>query len=287
MMRSRPDAAIGVFDSGIGGLSVLRHIRKQLPQESLIYFADAGFAPYGDRSEQEITERTLVAAQYLQAQGVKAIVVACNTATAAAIAALRAHYPDLIIVGVEPGLKPAAALSLAGCAGVLATSATLASSKYQLLSDQIQQATHVRFIHQACPGLVNRIEHGELDSADTIALLSQYLQPILASTADVLVLGCTHYPFVEPAIRRLCEAAGRSHLRIIDTGDAIARQLQRLLTQDQLLNTGAPNHQIHCATTGKAAKLEFALTRLLHLSPEFFTIREIDGKSVAISAQAL
>ena len=282
-----PQAAIGVFDSGVGGLSVLRHIREQLPQEALIYFADAGFAPYGDKSEQEIMVRTRFAAEYLLAEGVKAIVVACNTATAAAIAMLRSHYPDLIIVGVEPGLKPAAALSQTRCAGVLATTTTLASAKYQQLSAQIGAATGVRFVHQACPGLVDRIERGELDHPDTLALLRSYLQPIWDSPADVLVLGCTHYPFVEPAIRRIAEIEHRSTIQVIDTGTAIAKQLQRLLAQQQLLHQHPATALIRCATTGESGKLDFALTRLLHLRPEHFTIREMGAKQVANSGQAL
>jgi len=270
-----PPAPIGIFDSGVGGLSVLRHIREQLPHEALCYFADSGYAPYGDKSEQEIMQRTLFAAQHLLAQGVKAIVVACNTATAAAIALLRAHYPELIIIGVEPGLKPAASLSASACVGVLATSSTLASAKYQLLCAQIQQSTQVQFIHQACPGLVNQIEQGELHSAATIALLKTCLQPILSSAADVLVLGCTHYPFVEDCIRSIAEQENKGGIQIIDTGLAIAQQLQRLLTQRQLLNTEITNQPIACTTSGTAAKLAFALTELLQLEPRQFTVREI------------
>jgi len=270
-----PQAPIGIFDSGIGGLSVLRHIREQLPNEALCYFADAGFAPYGDKAEREIMQRTLVAAQNLLEHGVKAIVVACNTATAAAIALLRSHYPQLIIVGVEPGLNPAAALSRTGCVGVLATSATLASAKYQLLSEQIQQATQVQFIQQACPGLADQIELGELDSAATIALLKTYLQPIFQTPADILVLGCTHYLFVENCIKNIAREENKASLQIIDTGLAIARQLNRLLTQQQLLNPNSGAVPLRCMTTGGAAKLELALTRLLHLKPEQFDIREI------------
>jgi len=270
-----PQAPIGIFDSGIGGLSVLRHIRAQLPHEALCYFADAGFAPYGDKAEQEIMQRTLIAAQNLLEHGVKAIVVACNTATAAAIAMLRSHYPELIIVGVEPGLKPAAALSQTGCVGVLATSSTLASTKYQLLSEQIQQASQVKFIQQACPGLANQIELGELDSAATVTLLKTYLRPIFQAPADVLVLGCTHYPFVENCIRSIAREENKESIQIIDTGLAIARQLARLLTQQQLLNPNSGSVPLRCTTTGAAAKLELALTRLLHLNPEQFEIREI------------
>ena len=275
MSSIAPQAPIGIFDSGIGGLSVLRHIREQLPHEALCYFADSGYAPYGDKSEQEIMQRTLVAAQQLLAQGVKAIVVACNTATAAAIVMLRSHYPDMIIIGVEPGLKPAASLSTTACVGILATSSTLASIKYQQLCEQIQQSTQVEFIHQACPGLVNQIEQGELCSEATIALLKTYLHPILNSPADVLVLGCTHYPFVENCIRTIAEQKHRGAIQIIDTGLAIAKQLQRLLTQRQLLNPDFDNQPIACITSGAPAKLEFALTELLKLEPGQFTVREI------------
>lgn len=270
-----PHSPIGIFDSGVGGLSVLRHIRTQLPDEALCYFADSGFAPYGDKTEQEIMQRTLIAAQNLLEQGVKAIVVACNTATAAAIALLRSHYPELIIVGVEPGLKPAAALSKTGWVGVLATSSTLASAKYQLLSEQIQQTTQVKFIQQACPGLVNQIELGELDSPATVALLKTYLQPIFQTPADVLVLGCTHYLFVENCIRSIARTENKESVQIIDTGLAIARQLARLLTQQQLLNQCPGSSPLSCITTGASAKLELALTQLLHLKPEQFNTREI------------
>jgi len=270
------NSPIGIFDSGVGGLSVLRHIRAELPHEALCYFADSGFAPYGDKSESEIMQRTLYAAQNLLSQGVKAIVVACNTATAAAIALLRSHYPELIIIGVEPGLKPAASLTQSACVGVIATTSTLASAKYQLLCNQIQQASEVRFIHQACPGLVNRIERGELDTPGTIQLLDSFLQPIFQSPADVLVLGCTHYPFVENCIRQVASDANRADIHIIDTGLAIAKQLQRLLTQRQLLNQGHDTAPISITTSGESAQIEFGLTKLLRLEADNFTIREID-----------
>ena len=275
MSQPDADAPIGIFDSGIGGLSVLRHIRQQLPNESLCYFADSGFAPYGDKSDPEIMQRTLIAAQKLLEHGVKAIVVACNTATAAAIALLRSHYPDLIIVGVEPGLKPGAALTKTGCVGVLATSSTLASARYQLLSTQIQQATQVNFIHQPCPGLANQIEQGELDSEATTALLKKYLEPLFKSQVDVLVLGCTHYPFVEDRIKSIARAENKGAVQIIDTGLAIARQLARMLTQQQLLNQNPQTAPLLCMTTGTPARLELALTQLLQLRPGQFIVREI------------
>ena len=269
---------VGIFDSGIGGLSVLRHIRQQLPGEALCYFADAGFAPYGDRSEQEIGQRTLVAAQHLLQQGVKAIVVACNTATAVAITVLRNHYPDLIIIGVEPGLKPAAGISKSGWIGVLATSATLASAKYQHLCAQIQQAGPIHFVHQACPGLADRIELGDLDGPLTMELLKIYLAPVLRSPADTLVLGCTHYPFVEQSIRRLLDEADRQPMQIIDTGLAIARQLTRLLQHQQLLNPQMHSAALRCSTTGSTALMEFAMRELLRLTAHDFIIQEIDCK---------
>lgn len=272
-MASLANAApIGIFDSGLGGLSVLRHIREQLPNESLCYFADSGFAPYGDRTEDEIAQRTLFAAQYLLQQGAKALVVACNTATAVAIKLLRAQYPDLILVGVEPGLKPAASLSKTGCIGVLATSRTLASAKYQRLCEQIQQSMNVRFINQACPGLVTQIEKGELESAATLALLSKYLQPIFATEADTLVLGCTHYPFVENAIKRLIAKESKRPIQLVDTGAAIAKQLKRLLEEHQVTNQQKTPSPIHCTTSGDTEKLQFALSQLLHLQPENYVI---------------
>ncbi len=269
-------APIGIFDSGIGGLSVLRHIRDKLPNESLCYFADSGFAPYGDKTEAEIMQRTLFAAQNLLEQGVKAIVVACNTATAAAIAMLRSHYPELIMVGVEPGLKPAAVITKSGCVGVIATTSTLASGKYQALFEQIRQATEVKFVHQACPGLVNQIERGELDTQQTIELLTTYLRPIWQSNADVLVLGCTHYPFVEASIRLIAQREKWANLQIIDTGTAIARQLERLLTQKQLLNPDLSQSLVACTTSGRATQLDFGFTRLLGMNSDQFSIREID-----------
>ncbi|WP_243405543.1 glutamate racemase [Solimicrobium silvestre] len=268
-------APIGIFDSGIGGLSVLRHICEQLPNESLCYFADSSFAPYGDKTEAEVIQRSLYVAQHLLQLGVKAIVVACNTATTAAIAALRANYPDLILVGVEPGLKPAASLSKTGHVGVLATSRTLASSKYQLLCEQIQQTTQVRFINQACPGLVDLIEQGELDSPAALELLNNYLQPIFQAQADTIVLGCTHYPFVETSIRQIANKTSPHPIQIIDTGLAIAKQLQRLLTQQQLLNQHKTAETLHCITNGAAEKLEFALSHLLKYQPEQYIIQEI------------
>ena len=260
-------APIGIFDSGIGGLSVLRHVRTLLPNEELLYFADSGFAPYGEKPESVIVERALGIAAFLLRFNIKAMVVACNTATAAAIAALRERYPDLQVVGVEPGLKPAAALTRSGVVGVLATAGTLGSDKFQKLQQQISNSTGVTFITQACNGLADQIEKGELQSRDTAALVQRYVAPLLTQKADTLVLGCTHYPFVEPLITRAAAAAdGPVHL--VDTGEPVARQLERLLGQHGLLRSDVPPQGgLHAYTTGSRTALSTAFRVLLDLNP--------------------
>lgn len=257
------DAPIGIFDSGIGGLSVLRHVRALLPHEELAYFADAGFAPYGDKPESVIVQRALAIAAFLLRFHVKALVVACNTATAAAIAALRERYPQLIVVGVEPGLKPAAALTQTGRVGVLATAGTLSSDKFLKLQQQVADATRVNFLLQPCHGLATQIEKGEIRSRDTARLVTRYVAPLVAQGADTLVLGCTHYPFVEPLVR---EAAGPG-IRIVDTGAAVARQLQRLLEQQGVLRASGTRGALSAYTSGSRSALAGAFRRLLTLDP--------------------
>jgi glutamate racemase len=257
---------IGIFDSGIGGLSVLRHIHAQLPHEHLLYFADSGFAPYGGRPESEVAERSLAIAAFLLQHGAKALVVACNTATAAAIAALRARYLELPLVGVEPGLKPAAALTATKTVGVLATARTLSSAKFELLREQISAATGVRFLPQPCIGLADQVEKGELQSAETAALLQRYVAPLLREGADTLVLGCTHYPFVQPLIEAIAQRECAAPVTIVDTGDAVARQLARLLAQHGLTRTEGEG-SLHAFTTDSASSLETAFSRLLKLHP--------------------
>jgi len=256
-------APIGIFDSGIGGLSVLRHVRALLPHEELAYFADSGFAPYGDKPESVIVQRALAIAAFLLKFRAKALVVACNTATAAAIAALRERYPELLVVGVEPGLKPAAALTRSGTVGVLATSGTLASDKFLKLQQQVAQATQVNFLLQPCQGLATQIEKGEIRSRDTAQLVSRYVAPLVAQGADTLVLGCTHYPFVEPLVR---EAAGAG-VTIVDTGEPVARQLERLLRQHGLLRQSAGAGALSAYTTGSRSSLANAFSKLLQLDP--------------------
>ena len=268
--NAHPDAPIGIFDSGVGGLSVLRHIRAQLPQEDLIYFADSGHAPYGDKTEQQVIDRSLAVASYLLQQGAKALVVACNTATIAAIKALRARYPDLPIVGVEPGLKPAAAISRNGKIGVLATERTLRGDKLLALREQVSNATGATFILQPCVGLVERIEQSAMGSDPldaTSAMLERYIAPLLAQGVDTLVLGCTHYPFVQDAIARTVRTHTAEPVTLVDTGEAVARQLTRLLDAASLRRTSNDAPQLQGYTTAKVEALAQAFAGLLDLHP--------------------
>lgn len=225
-------AAIGVFDSGIGGLSVAHAVRELLPNESLIYVADSGHAPYGEKTDDYIYQRMLYITRHLTAAGVKAIVVACNTATTAAIAKLRAQYP-LPIIGVEPGVKPAVLASKSGVVGVLATPRTLLTPAFATLAQRY--ANQATVILQPCPQLVPLIEALDCGGNKMQALLQSYIQPLLAQGADTLVLGCTHYNFVADLI---AEIAGPT-VTIVRTEIAVAKQLQQRLIQTQLLSSSA------------------------------------------------
>ncbi len=218
---------IGVFDSGIGGLSVLREIHQLLPHESLIYVGDSAHAPYGDRSASHVRKRSRLIAEFLLDQGVKAIVIACNTATAEAAELLRGTL-DVPIIGLEPAIKPAARLSKSGIIGVLATQRTISSSRLLGLTERYAKGKKV--LAQACPGLVEQVEACEFQSEETEQLLRHYIQPLLDQGADALILGCTHYPFLLPAIRKITG----SEIDILETGKPVAEQLQRILKQNQL-----------------------------------------------------
>ncbi|MBV6287518.1 glutamate racemase [Pseudomonas aegrilactucae] len=226
------EAPVGVFDSGVGGLSVLAEISHLLPNESLLYVADCGHIPYGEKSPEFIRQRCRKVADFFQQQGAKAMVLACNTATVAAVADLRERYPHWPLVGMEPAVKPAAAATRSGVVGVLATTGTLQSAKFAALLDRF--ASDVRVITQPCPGLVELIETGELDSPALRQLLRSYVEPLLAAGCDTLILGCTHYPFLKPLLAQMVSPA----VAIIDTGAAVARQLQRLLGERGLLASG-------------------------------------------------
>jgi glutamate racemase len=223
---------IGVFDSGVGGLSVLREIRRELPYEDLLYVADSGHAPYGDKPTQMIETRAVAITEFLASQHAKAIVVACNTATGAAVKTLRARF-SIPIIAMEPAVKPAAAHTKTGVIGVLATSGTIASDNFEKLYTRF--GADVKILMQACPGLVEQVEAGDLSGDKTRALIKQYVLPLLAQKADTIVLGCTHYPFLVPLIQ---EITGPT-VAIIDPAAAIARELRRRLASIKQLSPEA------------------------------------------------
>jgi glutamate racemase len=219
--------AIGVFDSGVGGLSVLQHIRQTLPHENLIYVADSGHVPYGGKSPAYIEARSLAITRFLISQGAEAIVIACNTATAAAAHTLRVKFNKMPILAMEPAVKPAVTVTQSHVVGVLATVGTLESARFAALLEKYG-GWRVKIVTQGCPGLVEQVERGELHSERTRELIVRYTAPLLQKGADTLILGCTHYPFLAPLIR---EVVGE-HIKLIDTGAAVARHLQNRLVAE-------------------------------------------------------
>lgn len=246
---------IGVFDSGVGGISVLRHIRALLPHEDLLYFADSRYAPYGNKSQEFIRERSFYLADFLIEKGAKALVVACNTATAAAINALRERY-SIPIIGMEPAVKPAAAATKTGVIGVLATVGTLKSAQFAALLENYGQG--VKVVTEGCPGLVECIERGELESPEARKLLEGYLKPLLNADADTIVLGCTHYPFVRPLI----EGIVGPKIALIDTGAAVARQLQKRLAESGLFTESKESGRVRFWSNGSSGDVEKVVLRL-------------------------
>ncbi len=218
---------IGIFDSGVGGLSVAQAIRARLPHAELLYAADTAHAPYGDRSEDFLCDRSERIARFLCDQGAQMIVVACNTATAAAVARLRSTWTAMPVVGVEPGVKPAVALSAARRIGVLATTRTLASEKFRRLAEA--HADGATLVLQPCPGLADAIEAA--DSPGIEQLVDRYCAPLREAGVDVAVLGCTHYPFARPLFERALPG-----VQLVDTAEAIARQTARFA--DDLVDRG-------------------------------------------------
>lgn len=225
----RKQQPIGIFDSGLGGLSIARRIREILPSEHIIYVADSAFAPYGDKTERFITERSSFIVEFLQKQNAKAIVVACNTATVSSIKVLRA-YCDLPIIGVEPGVKPASLNTRSGVIGVLATTQTLKSTSFSELARGVSGTVTIET--QACPGLVEAVEGLNLDTEQSAKLVQQYVLPLVKKGADHIVLGCTHYAFLTPLIQRV---AG-PNINIINTDMAVARETARRLDVARLLS---------------------------------------------------
>jgi len=221
------DAAIGVFDSGVGGLSVLNAVRAQLAAENLLYVADSQHMPYGERDPEYITNRCLAVSQFLRQQPVKALVVACNTASVVAIQTLRDQL-DIPVVGIEPAIKPAASVTRSGVVGVMATSRTVQSPGVKKLCELYGE--NVEIILTPCTGLVERIERAEVNSESTRALISSFVEPMLDAGADTIVLGCTHYPFVHDVIQDIVGNA----VTVVEPGIAVARQLSRRLNELEL-----------------------------------------------------
>lgn len=246
--------AIGVFDSGVGGLSVLHHIRQTLPHERLIYVADSGHVPYGDKSPAYIEQRSQTLARFLVSQGADAIVIACNTATAAAVSGLRSQF-DIPIVGMEPAVKPAVAATRSGVVGVLATIGTLESARFAALLERYGE--EVEIVTQGCPGLVEQVELGELHSARTRELVERYTAPLLRRGADTLILGCTHYPFLAALIR---DVVGEK-IALVDTGAAVARQLQRRI-ETELHSRASSEASAQFFTSGDATRASRIMSAL-------------------------
>ena len=267
-------ALVGVFDSGIGGLSILQSLRAELPQSRFIYIADSGHAPYGERTDAHVMARSRAIMAELLSRQVQALVIACNTATAVAIEQLRADYPDLPIIGVEPALKPALALSRTRRIGVMATRSTLASTKFKTLLASL--AGQAEFVLQPCDGLADAIERsaGSIDTSTIQALCAQYTQAMglfgtNSGQIDTLVLGCTHYPFATEPLRELLGP----QVQLVSNGPAVARQTrlklsQRVLpaaTQPEALETASP---LILLSTGDPQVLQAAAQRWLPPLPQ-------------------
>lgn len=239
-----PAAPVGFFDSGVGGLSVLLAARRLLPRENMVYVADSAYCPYGGRSRDFVRGRSLAITRFLLARGAKAVVVACNSASEAALEFLRQAFPGLEIVGIEPALKVARRQSRNGKIGVLATALTLGGRRFSRLLENFAAGAEV--YTQPVAGLVESIEAGRLDHPRTRAILRRNLQPLLERGIDTLVLGCTHYPLVKNAIAALCGPG----VGIIDTGEPVARQLRRRLRATGTLNRGRGPGQLECLSSG-------------------------------------
>ncbi|MEH0165159.1 glutamate racemase [Paucibacter sp. JuS9] len=251
MKQAAASPSIGVFDSGLGGLTVLRELRRQMPEVPLHYIADTAHAPYGQRSPDFIQARSLALSEHLQASGAALIVVACNTATAHAIQALRQRWPSLPFVGTEPGIKPAVAVSKAARIGVLATPATITSARYQdLLARHAGQA---QVFSQACPGLVDLIEAGDLESPALNALIDQLCAPLREAQVDTVLMGCTHYPLVQKQL----QAALGSQVLMLNIETAVAHQAQRLWPH------GASGAGMRIETTGDAVAMQRFVQQVL------------------------
>ncbi len=247
---------IGVFDSGVGGLSILQEIRQQLPHEDLIYVGDILHAPYGSKSLEFIFERAILICDFLIAKQVKAIVVACNTATVSVVKLLRARY-TLPIIGVEPAVKPAALNSLTGQVGVLATQRTLDSTSFLQLMQQFEHKA--KFHTKAASGLVEKIEQAQLHGEATLSMLKDFIEPMLVKNIDALVLGCTHYPFIKPLLNRFLPDT----VTVYDTATPVAKELQRRLALAELLCVAKSSGNTQFYTSGNLGNAQLIMSQLL------------------------
>jgi len=257
---------IGVFDSGVGGLSVLKSIRSLLPEESVLFLADQLHVPYGPRPIAQVREFAESITRFLLDQGVKLVVVACNTASAAALIHLRQTFPDIPFVGMEPAVKPAAEKTETGVVGVLATPATFQGALYASVLERFAQGVHV--LQDTCPGLVEQIENGALNGSKTRGILEKALLPMLSHKIDTVVLGCTHYPFVISLIE---EISGPG-VRVIDPSPAVARQVKRVLLERNLQNPGVYK-SFKFFTTSRPSQLTNLLPVLLGETGEVVALR--------------
>lgn len=248
---------IGVFDSGVGGLSVLREIQTFMPNENIIYFGDQRHVPYGPRPMEQIQNFSEGITRYLLTQDAKIIVVACNTASAAALTYLRQTFPDVQFVGMEPAIKPAAEKTQTGKVGVLATPATFQGALYASVVERF--ANGVELFQNTCSGLVQQIEMGNLDGAETRKILEDALHPMLEKNIDTVVLGCTHYPFVIPLIEKIVG----ENVRVIDPAPAVAKQVKRLLEAGGNLSQSEQAGRLRFVTSGNLDSARIILQILL------------------------
>jgi glutamate racemase len=273
-MPSHTNSPIGVFDSGIGGISVLRAIREQMPAEAVIYFGDQAHVPYGSRSMEQIQSFSEAITRFLLTQGAKIIVVACNTASAAALKDLREKFPDIPFVGMEPAVKPAAEHTQTGRVGVLATPATFQGALYSSVVERF--ANGVELLQDTCPGLVQQIEQGNLDGEETRRILEEALLPMLEKSIDTVVLGCTHYPFVIPLIQQIVG----DNVRVIDPAPAVAKQARRVLEARDMGSESKLQGDLKLYTTGDPGELESMLPILLGERGEVRGVKWLDDDVV-------
>ena len=256
-MQLNANSSIGIFDSGVGGLSVLRAIRAQMPEESVIYFGDQGHIPYGPRPMEQIRDFSEAITNFLLQHHAKIIVVACNTASAAALQYLREKFPNVQFVGMEPAVKPAAEQTSTGKVGVLATPATFQGALYASVVERF--ANGVELFQNTCNGLVQEIERGNLDGDETRKILNDALLPMLEKNIDTVVLGCTHYPFMIPLVQ---EIVGEK-VRVIDPAPAVAKQVKRLLEAGGMKSPLSGGGDVKFYTSGESVAFKSILMRLL------------------------